>query len=50
MLDDQMALIGWWCWRCAAINYMACKSDSVPIFVPKEWKEEMVKALVREDD
>jgi hypothetical protein len=42
--------VGWYCWRCQAINAQACRSDSVPVHVPAEWASEMEAEIARRDD
>lgn len=37
--------IGWYCWKCHAINATACRSDSVPVYVPREWEQDMIREL-----
>jgi hypothetical protein len=51
--DDAPRLVhvGWYCWRCRAINAQACRSDCVPVHVPAEWADDMNAELAaREDD
>lgn len=43
-------LLGWWCWRCEGFNEQACRSDSVPVYVPAEWLTDMRKTLINEED
>lgn len=41
MSEGDLIMVGWYCWRCRAINEAACRSDSVPIYVPPEWAQDM---------
>jgi hypothetical protein len=43
-------LLGWWCWRCEGFNEQACRSDSVPVYVPAEWLQDMRKTLVTDKE
>jgi hypothetical protein len=47
---DATVLVGWYCWRCAAINPAACRSDSVPILVPADWADDMVNEIAKRED
>lgn len=50
MTENQADLVqvGWWCWRCEAVNRTACRSDAVPVYVPAEDAED-VRAALPED-
>lgn len=47
---EQLVHIGWYCWRCRAINAQACRSDCVPIHVPAEWEREMRAEIARREE
>ena len=42
---EPLTQVGWYCWRCQAINEQACRSDAVPVYVPEEWAEDMRKEI-----
>lgn len=50
-IERELVHVGWYCWRGGCehqdghLAAMPCKSDSVPIYVPKEWEGEMRKVL-----
>lgn len=48
-MDEQLVQIGWYCWRGDDINSSACRSDCVPIYVPKEWEKDVTDVLVRKE-
>lgn len=41
--------VAYYCWRCKGLNLEACRSDSVPIYVPEEWAE-LLEAEIDEQD
>lgn len=41
----DLVQVGWYCWRCHGIVTQACRSDNVPIHVPAEWAEHMVREI-----
>jgi hypothetical protein len=47
---NNLVQVGWYCWRCRAINAQACRSDSVPVHVPAEWAGEMEAEIARRED
>lgn len=40
-IERELPHVGWYCWRCEGFNLQACRSDCVPIYVPKEWEKDM---------
>jgi hypothetical protein len=50
MADAPLVQVGWYCWRCRAINNLACRSDNVPIYVPEEWEHDMEAELLRREN
>jgi hypothetical protein len=34
-------VVGWYCWRCQDVNAQPCKSDSVPLYAPRQWAAQM---------
>jgi hypothetical protein len=40
-MSERLVHVGWYCWRCQALCPNACRSDSVPVYVPEDWAEEM---------
>lgn len=46
----MLVQVGWYCWRCRAVNRMACRSDNVPVHVPVEWADEMRAEIARRED
>lgn len=46
--DEDLVHVGWWCWRCTGLVSMPCRSDNVPIYVPKEWAEDFRNEVVNE--
>jgi len=46
--EEDLSIVGWYCWRCERINGMACRSDCVPIYVPKEWEQEFTWKVVEQ--
>ncbi|MFJ4925331.1 hypothetical protein [Streptomyces sp. NPDC088736] len=48
--NEALVQVGWYCWRCQAVNAMACRSDSVPVHVPAEWADEIGAEIARRED
>lgn len=48
--SNNLVQVGWYCWRCHAINAQACRSDNVPIHVPAEWADDMEAEIARRED
>ncbi|GAA2107781.1 hypothetical protein [Streptomyces synnematoformans] len=42
--------VGWYCWRCRGMNTQACRSDCVPVYVPREWATEMEAEIARREN
>lgn len=49
-MSAEVRQVGWYCWRCEAINLRACRSDCVPIYVPDEWAADMEAEIAKRDD
>ncbi|MFC9497710.1 hypothetical protein [Streptomyces sp. NPDC056982] len=47
---ETLILVGWYCWRCEGLNAQACRSDCVPIHVPAEWVDDMLREIRRLED
>jgi hypothetical protein len=47
---DNLPQVGWYCWRCEAINTEPCKSDSVPVHVPADWADLMTEEIAKRDE
>lgn len=46
--EEELVHVGWFCWRAGGhLAEMACRSDCVPIHVPKEWEKDMREYLRR---
>ena len=42
---EDLVQIGWYCWRCHGVNATACRSDAVPVYVPREWEQDMRREI-----
>lgn len=47
---ERLKQVGWYCWRCQAINTHACRSDSVPVLVPADWADDMRTEVAKRDE
>lgn len=49
--EDELVHVGWFCWRAGGhLAEMACRSDCVPIHVPKEWEKDFREYLRKLED
>lgn len=47
---NNLVQVGWYCWRCRAVNTQACRSDNVPIHVPADWAPDMETEIARREE
>ncbi|MDH6610264.1 hypothetical protein M2164_005899 [Streptomyces sp. SAI-208] len=47
VFGQPLVQVGWYCWRCAGLVEQPCRSDNVPIHVPAEWADDMIKEIRR---
>ncbi|MFF2731834.1 hypothetical protein ACFVS9_28485 [Streptomyces sp. NPDC058008] len=42
--------VGWYCWQCRGIVDQACRSDNVPVHVPADWEQDMVREIAEHEE
>lgn len=45
-----LTYVGRYCWRCQGLTSGSCQSDSVEVWVPAEWAEDMKAEIMRRED
>lgn len=49
-MENELVFVGWWCWKAGGhFSDIACRSDCVPLHVPREWESHMKKMIAGED-
>lgn len=48
--EEEIVQIGWYCRRCKGLVAAPCRSDNVPVLIPREWEDEMRTEIIRLDE